>query len=157
MTWFLRASVLFQHRNIGTLTVLHACVCPCMNFKQEQKFVEPDVIQTNMNNMQNMQNMRNYLALLRTAMNLLPCARSATSLSTALEALDWCRHPVLSPIFCGLPLGHHNTMLYNMLYMHDMYNMLNMHDMHDMQNMLICIIWTPPLFICPICAICQIC
>ena len=44
MTWFPRASVLFQHRNIGTLTVLHACVCPCMNFKQEQKFAEPDVI-----------------------------------------------------------------------------------------------------------------
>ena len=37
--------------------------------------------------------------------------------------------------------------MYNILYMHDMYNMLNM---HDMQNMLICIIWTPPLFICPI-------
>ena len=42
--------------------------------------------------------------------------------------------------------------MYNMLYMHDMYNMLNM---HDMQNMLICIIWTPPHFICPICSICQ--
>jgi len=46
MTWLPRASVLFQHRNIGTLTVLpvHACVCPRMNFEQEQQFAEPDVI-----------------------------------------------------------------------------------------------------------------
>ncbi len=37
-------SALLQHRNIGTLTVLYACVCLCMDTEQQQKFAEPDVI-----------------------------------------------------------------------------------------------------------------
>lgn len=44
MTWFSMALVLFQHWNIGTVEVLHACVCLCMDFEQEQKFAEPNVI-----------------------------------------------------------------------------------------------------------------
>ncbi len=44
MTCFLRALVLFQHRNIGTLKVLHAGVRLCIHFEQEQKFAEPDVV-----------------------------------------------------------------------------------------------------------------
>jgi hypothetical protein len=44
MTLFQLALVLFQHRNIGTLAVLHASVCLGMDFEQKQKFVEPDVI-----------------------------------------------------------------------------------------------------------------
>ncbi len=35
-------------------------------------------------------------------MHLLPCARSATSYSTVLWALDWCRHLVLWPRACGI-------------------------------------------------------
>jgi hypothetical protein len=42
MTCSPRALVLFQRRNIGTLKVLHAGVRFCVNFKQEQKFAEPD-------------------------------------------------------------------------------------------------------------------
>ena len=44
MTCFLRALVLFQHRNIGTLKVLHAGVRLCIHFEQGQKFAEPDVV-----------------------------------------------------------------------------------------------------------------
>ncbi len=44
MTWYSWAFVLFQHWNIGTLVVLHASVCLCMDFEQEQKFAEPYVI-----------------------------------------------------------------------------------------------------------------
>jgi hypothetical protein len=35
MTWFPRTPVLFQHRNIGTVQVLHASVCPCIEFKKQ--------------------------------------------------------------------------------------------------------------------------
>ena len=41
MTYFPRALVLFQHRNIGTLKILHAGICLCVDFEQEQKFAEP--------------------------------------------------------------------------------------------------------------------
>ena len=44
MTLFSRALVLFQHRKVGALTILHVCVCHCMDFEQEQKYAEPDVI-----------------------------------------------------------------------------------------------------------------
>ncbi len=44
MTLFLWALLLFQHWNIGTLVVLHAGVCLCMDFEQEQKFADPYVI-----------------------------------------------------------------------------------------------------------------
>ena len=44
MTWLPVAIVLFQHRNIGAIMVLHACVCHRMDFEQEQEFAEPDVI-----------------------------------------------------------------------------------------------------------------
>ncbi len=44
MTLFSWALVLFQHWNIGTFVVLHASVCLCMDFEQEQKFAEPYVI-----------------------------------------------------------------------------------------------------------------
>ena len=36
--------VLFQHRNIGALAVLHASVCLGMDFEQKQKFAEPQVV-----------------------------------------------------------------------------------------------------------------
>ncbi len=46
---------------------------------------------------------RHFLVQLRTAMHLLPCARSATSYSTVLEDLDWCRLLVVLPRSCGSP------------------------------------------------------
>ena len=49
-----------------------------------------------------------YLVQLRTAMNWLPCARNATSYSTVLEALDWCRHLVVLPRSCGPLRERHN-------------------------------------------------
>ena len=39
-----KAVVLFQHRNKGTIVVLHACVCLRMDFEQEVDFAEPDII-----------------------------------------------------------------------------------------------------------------
>jgi len=44
ITWFSLALVLFQHSNIGTVAELHASVRPCMDFEEEQKFADPNVI-----------------------------------------------------------------------------------------------------------------
>ena len=43
MTCFSWPIVLLQHRNIGTLMLLHPIVRHCTDFEQEQNLAEPDV------------------------------------------------------------------------------------------------------------------
>ena len=137
MIWFPVAIVLFQHRNIGAIMVLHACVCHCMDFEQDIRSLHSSHINSTwslyslQSENQNMQNMF-WTSLFKT------CAKYAQY----AEYAEYDQYVVLNMLtICTIC---------RICRICNMTNMSNMQIPNSIWTppLFIWRIWTPPLFIC---------